>query len=217
MRHCRRRLLVLAGGIALLSARPVAAQNENAPKWKFDAGVSVSPLFKAYLDEPSCCTPLGGWMTVGSGRFRLQVDYARNEREQLSYADYYEEHMGEEIVVERAYLDTNVEQAVGVVGYWRLSKNRRLTPHLLFGLGLWHLADRPCVAEGLPNIGTPQSGQRFRVDFSGGRPCAGEPFLTRVSIRPQVGAGIDYALNSRIFARVQLRLLEVRVGAGIRF
>ena len=217
MRHCRRRLLVLAGGIALLSARPVAAQNENAPKWKFDAGVSVSPLFKAYLDEPSCCTPLGGWMTVGSGRFRLQVDYARNEREQLSYADYYEEHMGEEIVVERALPRYQRGAGRGRGGVLALVQKPTVDPASAFWPGAMASGGPPLRRRGIAEHRDAAVRQRFRVDFSGGRPCAGEPFLTRVNIRPQVGAGIDYALNSRIFARVQLRLLEVRVGAGIRF
>ncbi len=208
------RLLILALGLWA----PGSAQTANAPKWKFDAGVSVSPLFKTYLDEPSCCTPLGGWVTAGSGRFRLQVDYARNERERLGFAEYYEERLGQEIVVERGYQDRSIDQTVGVAAYWRLSGNRRLTPHLLLGMGLWRLADRRCVAEGAPPVvGTPQPGQRFRVDFAGGRPCAGKPFDTSFRIWPQVGAGIDYALGSRAFARVQLRLLELRVGAGIRF
>lgn len=124
-------------------------------------------------------------------------------------------HRGQEIVVQRAYLDTHVEQVVGVSAYWRLSKNRRLTPYLLFGMGLWHLADRPCVAEGSPVVGKSPPGQRFRVDFAGERPCAGKPFVANFRISPQVGVGLDASLGSRMFARVQLRLIEVRVGAGI--
>ncbi len=82
----------------------------------------------------------------------------------------------------------SIDQTVGVAAYWRLSGNRRLTPHLLLGMGLWRLADRPCVAEGAPPVvGTPQPGQRFRVDFAGGRPCAGKPFDTSFRIWPQVG------------------------------
>lgn len=217
MPHCNRRRLVWAGLAALLSAPPAAAQAANAPKWKFDAGVSVSPLFKAYLDAPSCCNPIGGWATVGQGRFRLQMDYARNERQSLSYPAYYEEREGREIAVERAYLDEHVEQAAGVALYWRLLRNRRLTPHLLLGMSLARLADRPCVAEGLPGGGLPESGQRLRVEFSQPNPCAGEPFLTRFRIWPQVGAGVDYAPASRFFVRAQIRLLEARVGLGVRF
>lgn len=209
----RRRRLVWAGLAALLSAPPAAAQAANAPKWKFDAGVSVSPLFKAYLDAPSCCNPIGGWATVGQGRFRLQMDYARNERQYLSYPTYYEERGGREVAVEYAYLDEHVEQVAGAALYWRLLRNRRLTPHLLLGLSLAHLADRPCVAETPPE----GAGQRRRIEFSRPNPCAGEPFLTSFRIWPQVGAGVDYALNSRFFVRAQVRLLEARVGFGVRF
>lgn len=168
MPHCNRRRLVWAGLAALLSAPPAAAQAANAPKWKFDAGVSVSPLFKAYLDAPSCCNPIGGWATVGQGRFRLQMDYARNERQSLSYPTYYEEREGREIAVERAYLDEHVEQAAGAALYWRLLRHRRLTPHLLLGMSLARLADRPCIAEGLPCAGLP-----FRVLGEGSKAAGG--------------------------------------------
>ncbi len=197
---------------------PTSAETESTPGWRFDAGFSISPLFAAYLDVPSCCTPLGGWVTVGSGRFRLQGDYLRNVRRRLSYAGYFEEHLGQEILVDRAYLDSHVEQRVGVSAYWRLSKNQRLTPHLLFGVDLWHLADRPCVAEGNPVGGIPEPGQQFRVDFADERQCQDEPFLTRYRIGPGFGAGLDFSIGSRMFGRLQYRnFRELRIGAGVRF
>ena len=69
---------------------PTSAEAENTPRWKFDIGVSISPLFGAFFDESSCCTPLGGWVTVGSGRFRLQVDYVRNVQRWGGFTDSYE-------------------------------------------------------------------------------------------------------------------------------
>ena len=107
---------------------PTSAEAENTPRWKFDIGVSISPLFGAFFDESSCCTPLGGWVTVGSGRFRLQVDYVRNVQRWGGFTDSYEHLGGQEIVVERALGGTQVEQVGGVTAYWRLSKNPRWNP-----------------------------------------------------------------------------------------
>ena len=109
-----KRAATLVGWIALLtvspavlaqssSDAPTSAEAENPPRWKFDAGVSISPLFVAFFDEPSCCTPLGGWVTVGSGRFRLQVDYVRNVQRWDGFTDSYEHLGGQEIVVARAF------------------------------------------------------------------------------------------------------------------
>ena len=197
---------------------PTSAEAENTPRWKFDVGVSISPLFGAFFDESSCCTPLGGWVTVGSGRFRLQVDYVRNVQRWGGFTDSYEHLGGQEIVVERALGGTQVEQVGGVTAYWRLSKNPRWTPHLLLGIRLADRANRPCRAEGHPVIETPPVPmQRFRVDFTGTRPCADEPANIRFGIFPQVGVGVDRSIGSRWFLRAQVRLFEVRFGAGIRF
>ena len=197
---------------------PTSAEAENPPRWKFDIGVSISPLFGAFFDESSCCTPLGGWVTVGSGRFRLQVDYVRNVQRWGGFTDSYEHLGGQEIVVERALGGTQVEQVGGVTAYWRLSKNPRWTPHLLLGIRLAHRANRACRAEGHPVIETPPVPmQRFRVDFTGARPCADEPANIRFGILPQVGVGVDRSIGSRWFLRAQVRLFEVRFGAGIRF
>ena len=197
---------------------PTSAEAENTPRWKFDIGVSISPLFGAFFDESSCCTPLGGWVTVGSGRFRLQVDYVRNVQRWGGFTDSYEHLGGQEIVVERALGGTQVEQVGGVTAYWRLSKNLRWTPHLLLGIRLAHRANRACRAEGHPVIETPPVPmQRFRVDFTGARPCADEPANIRFGILPQVGVGVDRSIGSRWFLRAQVRLFEVRFGAGIRF
>ena len=145
-----KRAATLVGWIALLtvspavlaqssSDAPTSAEAENLPRWKFDAGVSISPLFVAFFDEPSCCTPLGGWVTVGSGRFRLQVDYVRNVQRWGGFTDSYEHLGGQEIVVARALGGAQVEQVGGVTAYWRLSKNPRWTPHLL----LWNTIGAP--------------------------------------------------------------------------
>ena len=47
--------------------------------------------------------------------FRLQMDYVHNRRRYLTYAGYYEEREGQEIVVQRAYLDTHVEQVANAL------------------------------------------------------------------------------------------------------
>ena len=108
------RLTLIATALAGIGgAQAVHAQEEPGSLSWGDVGISVSPLFRAHVDVESCCTPLGGWVTWGTGTFRLQMDYVYNRRRYLDYPGYYEERLGQEIAVERAYLDTHVEQAVG--------------------------------------------------------------------------------------------------------
>ena len=189
-------------------------------------GISVSPLFRAHVDVESCCTPLGGWVTWGTGTFRLQMDYVHNRRRYLDYPGYYEERLGQEIAVERAYLDTHVEQAVGAALDWRVWEHAGVSPHVLLGLTYWNYADRPCVARGEPLVRRPARPHDpnellYRVDFAEGeeqRCLDDSPYRSHL-IFPQVGVGADIPIGSRVFARAQFRLFiaEVRIGVGLRF
>ncbi len=111
-------VLVCIGDTRAIHAQEIA----STPSWG-DVGGSFAPWFKAYLDVESCCNPPGGWVTWGTGKFRLQMDYVHNRRRYLTYSGYYEEREGQEIVVQRAYLDTHVEQVANALVYWRLSEN----------------------------------------------------------------------------------------------
>ncbi len=200
-----------------------AQETASTPSWG-DVGGSFAPWFKAYLDVESCCNPPGGWVTWRTGKFRLQMDYLHNRRRYLTYAGYYEEREGQEIVVQRAYLDTHVEQVVNALVYWRLSENSRASPHLLFGLAYWNLADRPCVAGDEPVVRLPPRPhdpyeRLYRVEFTEGEEqrCLDEPPVRFHRIHPQIGVGVDIPIGARFFARAQARLLEVRIGLGLRF
>ena len=212
--------LVLVGG-----SRAVQAQESTPTASWGDVGVSVLPFFKAYLDVESCCTPLGGWVTWGTGKFRLQMDYVHNRRRYLDYPGYYEERQGQEIIVQRAYLDTHVEQIVGAALYWRVSEHSRFSPHVLLGFAYGNFVDRPCVAAGEPVVRRPARPHDpnellYRVDFADGEEqwCLDEkPPIRFRRIGLQVGVGGDIPIGSRFFARVQARLIEVRIGVGLRF
>ena len=110
------RLVLIATALACMGGPQVvyAQQESGSPSWG-DVGVSVSPLFKTSLDFKSCCNPLGGWVTWGTGMFRLQTDYVHNRRRYRDYTGYYEERQGQEIVVERDYLTTH--------GRWCMNQN----------------------------------------------------------------------------------------------
>ena len=228
------RLLAFVLGLGCATVPPVAAQSSapaaEAPDsrsgWRaFDAGISLSPLFIAYIDVPPQ-PAAGGWVTWGAGKFRVQIDYVHNRRRYVTYPGYYEEREGQEIVVQRAYLDTHVEQVTGASLYWRLSERAPFSTHLLLGLAYWNLADRRCVARGEPVVRLPPRAHDpnellFRVEFAEGeeRRCADRPAIRFQRITPQVGAGFDVPIGSRVFGRAQLRLflLEVRIGVGVRF
>ena len=224
MRTCFR---LIATVLLLVAAPPAVHAQGTSPRFKGDVGVTVAPLFKTYIDERSCCTPIGAWLTWGTGRFRLQTDYAYNRRRYTNHSGYYQEHQGQEIAVLRADLDDHVEHAGSAALYWRLSEGGRVTPHLLFGLAYLNRADRRCVAQGAPlqqMAARPHDPDEllYHVDFAPGEEerCLDEPpAITWNRWLPQAGLGFDVSIGSRLLVRTQVRapLLDFRVGAGIRF
>ena len=194
---------------------------------RFEVGVGVSPFFKLYLDERPCCLPLSGWITIGSGRTRLQIDYMRNERSQgPGYATHYETDAdGRRIVVDRAISHFHVDQMVGAAVVWRTPTKGGTTGYLFLGMAYERSARRSCIATGKPDLTEPQlPGQKIYVEFPPGHQCSNEPVA--ISYRwtdPLYGVGLDVGFGSRFFSSVQYRarlhplLGELRVGVGIRF
>ena len=220
------RFTLIATALACIADGRVVHAQETAPtpSWG-EVGVSVSPLFKAYLDEESCCSPRGGWVTWGTGKFRLQVDFLYNHLRLRSYSGYPEERQGREISVQRVDLDGYADQVVGTALYWRVSKESRFSPHVLLGLAYWRRAQYRCVAWGEPVVQIPPlpgygpNALVYRVDFAEGEEqrCVDEPPFRSHVFGPVVGVGVDIPIGSRFFARAQARLIEVRLGVGLRF
>ncbi len=195
---------------------------------RFEVGVGVSPFFKAYLDAQPCCFPLSGWITVGSGRTRLQFDYLRNVRSQRHYyAAYFGETdaQGREIVVNRARSDFHVDQTVGAAIVWRSPTKGGTAGYLLAGAAYERSARRYCVALGKPDLNESKlPGQEIYVEFPAGHQCSNEPVdHTFQRVLPLYGVGLDVGFGSRFFSSVQYRARlhplqgELRIGAGIRF
>ena len=186
--------------------------------FKFDAGVTFSPYFHYdFWDDLPCCSPrdgwYGGWFTLGSGRFRLQVDYARGRAQESSYVRGFELLGESEAQIDRETRDEYDFQEIGASAYWRFSKSPRWTPHLLLGVGTWQSSVQSCVAQGVP------SGGATRVALGDGASCSGGSSESDTGVFPLVGAGVDITIKGRFFGRMQFRapLMEVRVGAGLRF
>ena len=221
------RLALIATALTCIGGTMAVHAQETAstPSWG-DVGGGFAPFFRANLDEASCCNPPGGWVTWGTGRFRLQMDYLHNRRRYLTCAGYYGEREGQETVVQRAYLDTHVEQVASPLVYWRLSENSHASPHFLFGLAYWNFADRLCVAGSDPVVQLPPRPHDpnewlYRVEFAEGEEqrCLDESPSRFHRIHPQIGVGADIPIGSRFFARAQARAFsaELRIGVGLRF
>ena len=201
---------VLAGSAG---ARAVHAQGTTTPSWG-DVGISVSPLFTVYAYRESCCTPPGGWVTWGTKKFRLQVDYVHNRRRDLIYEDFRgEERQGQTITVQRAVVGNHVEQISVAALYWRLLEHARVSPHLLLGLGYWKFTDRRCVAGGEPVQREPDG--RYRVDFAEGEEqrCVDNSPHRWYRVFPQVGVGMDIQIG---FPRLRPRTSATSVGPAGR-
>ena len=215
---------LIATALAVIGWSPAMHAQEAVTPARGGLGVGVSPLFKAFLDVPSCCTPPSGWVTWGTGKYRLQVDFVRNRLQQRGHGGYYEDRHGQEIVVQRASSTTYRDRVVGAALYLRLREMPRVSPHLLLGLAYWHRSQNHCVAWGKPVERLPSRAHDanellYRVDFAPGEEqrCAASSARSSRAIAPVLGAGVDIPFGRRFFARVQARLVEVRVGGGLRF
>ena len=227
-----RLVLIVTALAGITGGRAVQAQETaSRPPWG-DVGVGVSPLFKEYRNdvrEESCCTPLSGWVTWGTGTFRLQGDFLYNH---LRWRGHTEERQGRDISVQRVYVIGYADQVFGTALYWRVSEESRFSPHLLLGLEYWRRDHYFCGARGEPVVQIPTPPEYgpnalvYRVDFAEEEEqrCVDEPRPKSHVVHPRVGLGVDIPIGSRVFARAEVRgrgilpiLSEVRMGVGVRF
>ena len=219
------RMALIATVLACIAgARAVHAQAAPPPSWG-DVGVHWSPVFWLEDDlDADYGTPAGVWVTWGTGTFRLQMAYQRSRQQYVLFGQRsFETYQGQQdTLVYRATQRTAVNH-VGEVGlYWRLLEHSRVSPHLLFGLQYWNLGERLCVATGEPVPREPAAREPdgYHVDFAPGEEqrCGDDPQLMRRHLPHVVlGGGVDIALGSRVFVRVQAQFFQVRLGVGLRF
>ena len=168
--------LVLVFALTLMPIVAVVHAQETARDSLGDVGVSLSPLFTGDIElGQHCCFSPGVWVTLGQGRFRLQVDHVYARRKELYYYEFDypgtppDEYQGRDVYVERARLELQTEQATSALMYWRLSQTSHVSPHVLLGLTYWNIAERDCeVAEGAPvNLINPDRRRPRRQLLSG--------------------------------------------------
>lgn len=221
-------LTVTAALVALLGPGATRAQAQEAPLSRGNVGVTVSPAFRQYLDVPPQCCPVGGWVTVGSGAFRLQADYLRSRRRSTGSGGYPFTHEGREASVQRVSLTTEVQHETNLLLSWRALDRPAYSLHLLFGAFYRHMANRFCVAFDGPLVRLSPAPYPwgpddivFRADLTADekRRCEAERPRTSQVVRLQAGIALDVPIRGRFFARAEGRLvlLDFRIGAGIRF
>ena len=182
-----------ARGDRLRQSDPAAStvSSEEAPTRRYEAGGSI--VWPGYGGPPNGA---GGWFTVGSGRWRLQIDYLhRRERYERSWIRHYggprEEHM-------------EVEGSTGDSLFLFVSRHfradRRIKTHLLFGAGYHDRRNYSCEASRRRPEGMP-------VSYGYADTCEGTRRETSREERVlgALGAGIETAYGSRLFLRVQTR------------
>lgn len=221
-------LTATAALVALLGPGATRAQAQEAPSWRGNVGVTVSPAFRQYFDVPPQCCPVGGWVAVGSGAFRLQADYLRGRRRSTGYGGYPFTHEGREASVQRVSLTTEVQHESNLLVSWRALDRPAYSLHLLLGAIYRHMANRFCVAFDGPLVRlspTPYPWAPddivFRADLTADekRRCEAERPRTNQVVWPQAGIALDVPIGDRFFARAEGRLVlfDFRIGAGIRF
>ena len=177
-----------------------------------------TPLFWLEDVDVDYGTPPGVWVTWGTGTFRLQVDYQRSRQQFLLFGQRsFETYQGQQdTLVYRATQRTAVNHVGETLVYWRVLDHARVLPHLLFGFQYLNIGERRCVATGEP---VPREPDGYHVDFAPGEEqrCGDDPLMRRHLRRVVVAGGVDIALGSRVFARVQAQVFQVRVGVGLRF
>ncbi len=221
-------LTVTAALVVLLGPGATRAQAQEARLSRGNIGVTVSPAFRQYLDVPPHCCPVGGWVTVGSGAFRLQADYLRSHRRSTGYGGYPFTHEGRKASVQRVSLTTEVQHEGNLLVSWRALDRPAYSLHLLFGAFYRHMANRFCVAFDGPLVRLSPAPYPwapddivFRADLTAEEKqrCETERPRTSRVVWPQAGMALDVPIGERFFARAEGRLLlfDFRIGAGIRF
>lgn len=155
-------------------------QSDSAPTRKFEAGGStVWPGLRRGLPNGA-----GGWFTVGSGRWRLQIDYLHRREREKRYT----------------YVQGSTADSLFLFVSRHFRVERRVKTHLLFGAGYYGRRNYACEAP------RPRSEETSAL-YEHADTCDG---TRRETSREQrvlgaLGAGIEAAYGSRFFLRVQTR------------
>lgn len=229
----RYRLMLTVAAVAVLGPHAADAQTRG------DAGVTFSPAYLQYLDvDPECC-PVAGWITLGSGRFRLHADYLRSHRHDEGHGNYpWGETCtpagackditaeGRRASVQRADLTLETGHETNVLVSWRAVDRPSYRLHILFGGYFRHFVKGFCRAFDGPVVRIPTPSDWppdyvvFRAELTAEerRQCADDAYTSRLAW-PQAAVAVDFPIGSRYFLRADARLLLFRVGigAGIRF
>ena len=230
----RYRFLLAVAVVAVLEPHAAAAQTLG------DAGVTFSPAYLQYADVNPYCCPAAGWITLGSGRFRLQVDYLQSNRHREGHGNYSLGQTctptgectdikleGRRASVQRADLETTTRHETNVLVSWRALHRPRYRLHILFGGFFTQVGQSFCRAFDGPivRIPTPLDWPPdyvvFRAELTAEerRRCSSEDDHSYRWVVPQAGAAVDFPIGSRYFLRADARLLIFRlgIGAGVRF
>ena len=207
--------------LLLAALTPAAAAAQLA-----DVGASLSLSYAQYDDVPrQCCPPLV-WATLGSGRFRLHVDYLRSYREAEGYERFLiDEVDGRRARVERGALSFDPRHEASVLVSWRALEHQRYRLNILFGGVYARSTVAFCWASEGPVVRIPTPADWppdyvvFRQELTPaerGR-CPDDTY-TQKRIGPQAGAVLDVPLGERFFLRASTRLwLRAGVGVGVKF
>ena len=117
--------------------------------------------------NPVCC-PAAGWITLGSGRFRLHVDYLQSNRHREGHGNYSLGQTctptgdctdirveGRRASVQRADLAIETGSEINVLMSWRALDRPRYRLHILFGGFYRHLVKSFCRAFDGPMVRIP--------------------------------------------------------------
>ena len=155
----------------------------DAPTRRYDAGGSI--VWPGYGGPPNGG---GGWFTVGSGRWRLQMDYLHRERRE------------ERSVIRYTYVEGSTTDSLVLFVSRHFRADRRIKTHLLFGAGYYDLRNYACDAPRPRPEETPVSYERADT-------CDGTRRETSEERRVlgALGAGMEMAYGSGFFLRAQTR------------
>lgn len=176
------------------SAASTVSSGEASTR-RYEAGGSI--IWPGLYSGPP--SGAGGWFTVGSGRWRLQIDYShRRKRDESSWIRHYRGLREEYTSVEGS---TDDSLFLFVARHFRAE--RRIKTHLLFGVGHYSIRNYSCeTSRPRPEEAPVSYEQAEQAD-----PCARNrrPGGQDQRFLGALGAGIETAYGSRFFLRVQTR------------
>ena len=177
------------------AARGERLRQSEAPTRRFEAGGSI--VWPGWYAGPP--DGAGGWFTVGSGRWRLQIDYLhRGQRKEISRFLHYGGRSEE-----YTYVDGWTSDSLFLFAARNFRADRRIKTHLLFGAGYYGFRGYYCEAPLRRPGETPVSYEH--LDTCGrNQGDSGEG-----GVLGALGAGIETAYGSRFFLRVQTRGIVV--------